>query len=406
MSEGGRDGCPIGGFPSPMTNTEAKKPETQRTALAPPPNPAPAARPVTWSPWIVRTAVLGLALILVIAFFTRWDLWIGSNIHQKTNDAYLQSDVTPIAAQISGVVGTVPVNDFQRVKAGDLVAEIADPDYRARVAQAEAALKAAVAAIASLESQKRTQRTLIDKAVADVKGLEADAWRTRLEEERQQELVDQKLAGTPQALQQAQSAAQRAAAALEAGHASVEQQKALLDGLGAQQQQAEATRQQQEAALSIAHISLGYTKITAPTDGMVGQRQVRPGQYVAPGSQIITLVPLPKVWVVANYKETQLSRIRVGQPATIRGDAYPDAVMHGRVDAYSPASGSQFALLPPENATGNFTKVVQRIPVKIVFDIPNPLEDLLRPGMSVVVTIDTTSAANDAGTQAGGAQAG
>jgi membrane fusion protein, multidrug efflux system len=392
-----------------MSNTEPTTTEAQRPAPAPappsPPAPAAAGQPVAWSPWIVRTAVLGLALILVIAFFTRWDLWVGSNINQKTNDAYLQADVTPIASQISGVVGAVPVNDFQRVKAGDLLAEIVDTDYRARVAQAEATLNAAIAAIASLESQKRTQRTLIDQAVAEVKGLEAEAWRTRLEEERQQELVNQRLAGTPQALQLAQSAAQRAAAALEGGRAQIEQQKALLDGLGAQQQQAEATRQQQEAALSIARISLGYTRITAAVDGMVGHRQVRPGQYVAPGSQIITLVPLPKVWVLANYKETQLTRIRIGQPATIRVDAYPDAVLHGKVEAYSPASGSQFALLPPENATGNFTKVVQRIPVKIVLDIPHPLEDLLRPGMSVVVTIDTTGA-DTTGSGPTGAEAG
>src|SRR4051794_19078902 len=129
------------------TKVETAKAETQRATLAPPSTPAPAGRPVTWSPWIVRVAVLGLALILVIAFFTRWDLWVGSNINQTTNDAYLQSDVTPIAAQISGVVGAVPVNDFQRVKAGDLLAEIADPDYRARGAQAEAALNAAVAGI-------------------------------------------------------------------------------------------------------------------------------------------------------------------------------------------------------------------------------------------------------------------
>src|SRR4051794_16743474 len=196
-----------------MTNTETTKPETakretQRATLAPPPTPTPAptpaGQPVTWSPWIVRIAVLGLALVLVIAFFTRWDLWVGSNIKQKTNDAYLQSDVTPIAAQISGVVGAVPVNDFQRVKVGDLLAEIVDLDYRARAAQAEAALKAAVAAIATLESQKRTQKTLIDQAEANIKGLEAEDWRTRLEEERQQELADQRLAGTPQALQQAQ----------------------------------------------------------------------------------------------------------------------------------------------------------------------------------------------------------
>jgi membrane fusion protein (multidrug efflux system) len=372
---------------SPATPTPAlPQPQTQPVVGA----------PVTWSPWIVRSAVLGLALVLVIAFFTRWDLWIGSNIHQSTNDAYLQSDVTPIAAQVTGVVRAVAVGDFQRVRAGDLLAEIADFDYQAKVAQAQAALNAAIAEIASLESQKRVQRTLIDQAIANVKGFEADAWRTRLEQERQLELADNRLAGTPQALQQAQAAAQRADASLQAGHAQVDQQKTLLEGIDAQQRQAEANRQQQEAALALARINLGYTRITAPADGVVGQRQVRPGQYVAPGSQIITLVPLPTVWAVANYKETQLTRIRVGQPATVKVDAYPDVVLTGRVDSYSPASGSQFALLPPENATGNFTKVVQRIPVKIVLDGPNPVEDLLRPGMSVLVTIDTTDAPTNA----------
>ncbi|WP_448207599.1 HlyD family secretion protein [Azospirillum sp. sgz302134] len=348
---------------------------------------------MTWSPWIVRAAVFGLALILVIAFFTRWDFWVGSGIRQSTNDAYLQSDTTPIAAQVSGVVRSVPVGDFQRVQAGDLLAEIMDADYRARVAQAEAALAAAEAAEAALDAQKRTQRTLIDQAKANVKGLEADVWRTRHEEERQTELAERGIAGTAQVLQQAQAAAQRAAAALEAGRAQVDQQTAILEGLDAQARQADAARQQREAELSLARISLGYTRITAPADGMVGQRQVRPGQYVAPGSQIITLVPLPAVWVVANYKETQMTRIRPGQPATLRVDAFPDTTLHGHVDSYAPASGSQFALLPPENATGNFTKIVQRIPVKIVFDVPNPLEDLLRPGMSVVVTIDTSDAA-------------
>ncbi|MBP2296484.1 HlyD family secretion protein [Azospirillum rugosum] len=340
----------------------------------------------------MRAAVFGLALVLVVAFFTRWDLWVGSSIRQTTNDAYLQSDTTPIAAQVAGVVRAVPVADFQRVKAGDLLAEIVDADYRAKVAQAEAALNAAIAAIQALDAQKATQRTLIEQAKANVKGLEADAWRTRHEEDRQTELAERGLAGTQQALQQAQAAAQRAAAALEAGRAQIDQQNAILQGLDAQGQEAQATREQRDAELALARINLGYTRITAPADGMVGQRQVRPGQYVGPGSQVITLVPLPRVWIVANYKETQMTRIRIGQPANVRVDAYPDADLHGHVEAYSPASGSQFALLPPENATGNFTKIVQRIPVKIVLDEPNPLEDLLRPGMSVVVTIDTSDA--------------
>ncbi|CAO3436097.1 Membrane fusion component of MSF-type tripartite multidrug efflux system [Azospirillum doebereinerae] len=356
------------------------------------PAPKPATLPVAWSPWLVRTAVLGLALVLVVAFVTRWDWWVGSAIRQRTDDAYLQADTTPLAAQVSGVVRSVPVGDFQWVKAGDPLAVITDSDYRARVAEAEAALEAADSAIALLDIQKRAQRSLIDQAEANVHGLEADAWRARLEERRQQELSEQGVAGTLQALQQAQAAARRADAALGAGRAQIEQQKATLDGLDVQQRQARATRQQREAELSLARINLERTTITAPADGMVGQRQVRPGQYVGIGSQIITLVPLPTVWVVANYKETQMTRIRAGQPATIRVDSFPDTVLRGHVDSSSPASGSQFALLPPENATGNFTKVVQRIPVKIVIDAPNPLESRLRPGMSVVVAIDTTGA--------------
>lgn len=388
-----------------MSQTDSDTP----SAAPPPPPPAPrdatpadAGRPVTWNPWILRAAVFALAMILVVAFFTRWELWVGSGIRQTTNDAYLQSDTTPIAAQVSGVVRSVPVDDFQRVKAGDPLAEIADADYRAKVAQAEAALNAAVAAVAAFDAQKRTQRTLIEQAKATVKGLEADAWRTRQEEERQTELAERGLAGTRQALQQAQAAAQRAAAGLESGRARVDQQTAILQGLDARAQQAQATREQREAELALARINLGYTRITAPVDGMVGHRMVRPGQYVGPGSQIITLVPLPRVWVVANYKETQMTRIRIGQPATIRVDAYPDVELKGHVDAYSPASGSQFALLPPENATGNFTKIVQRIPVKIVLDEPNPLADLLRPGMSVVVTIDTSGAGSRRIPMAGG----
>ncbi|MBP2316770.1 HlyD family secretion protein [Azospirillum soli] len=373
--------------------------EVQRSGQAPvppppttpPATPARAGQVVTWNPWIVRGAVLGLALLLVLAFSTRWNRWVGSAGRQWTNDAYLQADVTPIAAQVSGTVTAVPVGDFQRVRAGDTLAEIADADYRARVAQAEGAVAAAKAAIAVLDSQKRTQQTQLDQAQANLKGLEAEAWRTRLERERQGALIDERLAGTPQAYQQAEAAERRAAAALEAGHAQIEQEKARIEGLEAQRRQAEATLAQQEAALTLARINLGYTRITAPADGVLGHRQVRVGQYVAPGTQVVTLVPLPDVWVVANYKETQLTHMRPGQPAAVRVDAFPGTELRGRVVAYAPATGSQFALLPPENATGNFTKIVQRIPVKILLDQPNPLVDRLRPGMSVEATVDTSA---------------
>ena len=161
--------------------------------------------------------------------------------------------------------------------------------------------------------------------------------------------------------------------------------------LDSQEQQAKAALKAQQAARDLANIVLGYTRITAPVDGMVSERQVRPGQYVSVGTQVISLVPLPNVWVVANYKETQMTRIRLGQPARVTVDAFPGVVLRGHVDSWSPASGAQFSLLPPDNATGNFTKVVQRIPVKIVLDRDPLLGDLLRPGMSVIATIDTSS---------------
>jgi membrane fusion protein, multidrug efflux system len=147
----------------------------------------------------------------------------------------------------------------------------------------------------------------------------------------------------------------------------------------------------QKTARDLASINLGYTRIVAPVDGMVRERRVRPGQYLSVGTQVISLVPLPNVWVIANYKETQMTNIRVGQTARVTVDAFPGKVLRGRVDSWSPASGAEFALLPPDNATGNFTKVVQRIPVKIVLDADSSLADLLRPGMSVIATADTDS---------------
>jgi membrane fusion protein (multidrug efflux system) len=161
--------------------------------------------------------------------------------------------------------------------------------------------------------------------------------------------------------------------------------------LDSQARQARATLDGQQAARDLAAINLGNTRITAPVDGIVGQRLVRPGQYLSVGTQVIAVVPLPNVWVIANYKETQMTRVRVGQSVRVTVDSFPGTVLHGRVDSWSPASGAQFSLLPPDNATGNFTKVVQRIPVKIVLDPDPSLGELLRPGMSVIATIDTNS---------------
>jgi membrane fusion protein (multidrug efflux system) len=343
-----------------------------------------------WGIAALRFFVLGLAGGLVVLFATNWSAWISSAAKQTTDNAYVQADVTPLAAKVSGYIRRVAVGDFQEVRAGDLLVQIEDDDYRAQVAQAEANVQAAAAAIANIENQKPLQQALIRQAKATIAATESDVWRYRRDSERQQSLLANRFA-SPQLADEAMNAYQRAQATLVLNHAQLDQQHQQLTVLGSQETQARSTLKAQQAALDSAQINLAHTRIVAPVDGMVGQRQVKPGQYVGVGTQVISIVPLPDVWVVANYKETQMTRIRTGQLATITVDAFPDVVLKGHVDGWSPATGSQFSLLPADNATGNFTKVVQRMPVKIVLDADSPVLMLLRPGMSVIATIDTTA---------------
>jgi membrane fusion protein, multidrug efflux system len=328
------------------------------------------------------------ALIVVVAH--EWDYWVGSAALQTTNDAYLQADTTPLAAKVPGYVHQVLVHDFQTVKAGDTLVEMVDDDYHAQLAQAEANVAAAQAALQTIGQQKLLQATLIQQAEATISATQADLTWYHLETARQQALLKERL-GTPQATEEAVDKEARTEATLVLNRAQLDQQREQLKVLDSQEQQAQAALQGQIAARNLAKINLGYTQITAPFDGMVGQRLVQDGQYLSIGTQVISIVPLPNVWVVANYKETQLTDIRIGEPATVTVDTFPGVVLHGHVDSWSPASGAQFSLLPPDNATGNFTKVVQRIPVKIVLD-PDPARgNLLRPGMSVIASIDTRS---------------
>jgi membrane fusion protein, multidrug efflux system len=339
----------------------------------------------------IRAFILLLVAILILIVAYEWDWWVGSAVQQSTDDAYLQADMTPLAAKVPGYVQRVDVQDFERVRAGKVLIEIVDDDYRAQLDQAEANVSAAAAAINNIEQQKSLQDTLVKQAEADIEASEADVIRYHLEAERQQALLRHSYSGTPQLTEQAVDNEKRSIATLALNRAKLDQQRQQLNVLDSQKAQAIATLAGQQAARNLAAISLGYTRITAPVDGMVGQRLVRPGQYLNVGTQVISLVPLPHVWVIANYKETQMTRVRLGQQARVTVDAFPGAVLRGHVDSWSPASGAQFSLLPPDNATGNFTKVVQRIPVKIVLDPDPSLADLLRPGMSVIATIDTSS---------------
>jgi membrane fusion protein (multidrug efflux system) len=367
----------------------------RETALAPSapaqkaPPELPRARRWPWSGiTLVRLAVLLAAGVIVVLFATQWDRWVGLSVRQVTDDAYVRGDITPLSAHVEGYVRHVPVGDFQRVKEGEVLVEIEDDDYRARVAQAEADLLGAQAAIENLKAQKAAQHAQVAEAEGASAATQADVQRTRLEAERQRALLATTF-GTRQRVEQADAEAGRFAATMARNQAAFDAQRRQLAVLDTQESQLRAEVKAKQAMLDLAKINLGYTRIAAPVDGMVSERGVRDGQYVHAGTQVITVVPLGNVWIVGNYKETQLTHVAIGQHAEIRVDTFPGVVVNATVDSIAPASGAQFSLLPPDNATGNFTKVVQRIPVKLRIGPDNPLAGNLRPGMSVIATILT-----------------
>jgi len=433
---------------------------------APPEMPRARRRP--WSGiTLVRLAVLIVAGVIVVLFATQWDRWVGLAVRQVTDDAYVRGDITPLSAHIEGYVRRVPVDDFQRVKQGEMLVEIEDDDYRARVAQADADLLAAKAEARGIEAEAMSRRWKLQRAVEDLdnqiallharvaaldkskavltlaqidfsraKQLLGTPAESRQQYDRAQKAlstadaqVNETLAQVYQAraslglpaqpssgedlgqvppgldetfssVLEAQADMVKSAAQLGVVHSFDQGPKQMLDEFAKHgdvdryfaQLTAEAPAvKQAEAKLDLAKINLGYTRITAPADGEVSERDVRAGQYVHAGTQVIAVVP-DNVWVVANYKETQLTHVAIGQRAEIRVDTFPGIAITAVVDSIAPASGAQFSLLPPDNATGNFTKVVQRIPVKLRISPDNPLAGKLRPGMSVVATIltDTT----------------
>ena len=342
-------------------------------------------------PLLAVVAALGFALIAT----TRWDIWTGRAAIQATDDAYVRSEMTRLSSRVAGAVRAVGVQAFQAVHAGDLRLEIDPADYAVQVSQAEAGLAAARAVFETLAGQAALQAATIAQAEAQHGSSEAREVQARQERGRQEALV-QSTFGTRQKLESATADYAKALGDERASAASVEAQRRQLDVLAATRKQRAADIQTAEATLAGARLRLGYTRVVAPFDGVVGERQVQAGDYVTIGSSLITVVPLPAVYVIANYKETQLTRVVPGQAADITVDTFPGETLHGRVERLSPASGSQFALLPPDNASGNFTKVVQRIPVRITLDAGQPLLARLRPGMSVTARIRTDDTAGPA----------
>lgn len=330
-----------------------------------------------------------MALVLVVS--ARWDGWVGGADLQVTDNASIRADVTRLGARVAGAVRHVAVTDYQRVRKGDLLLEIDPADYQADLAKAEAGVASAQATLDNLTNQIALQQASIAQAEAQLQAARATQRQAGLESARQDDLLHRGLAGTRQKVEQASADHDKAAANARAAEASAQAQRRQLDVLAGQQTQRTAELRAAEATLQAARLKLAYTRVTAPVDGVVGEAQVHEGDYVSVGSSLISLVPLPDVHVVANYKETQLTRVAPGQAVEVAVDMFPGQVLHGHVALLSPASGATFALLPPDNATGNFTKVVQRIAVRIELEPGQKLLERLRPGMSVETRIHTDS---------------
>nr|WP_249159394.1 HlyD family secretion protein [Bradyrhizobium jicamae] len=349
-----------------------------------------------WSRFTIPLFAVIVALGFIVLATARWDAWVGNATIQSTNDAYIRAELTKLSSRVSGEVLTVAVKDFQRVKAGDLLVQIDPADYQAQVAQADAGVVGAQAALDNLNNQVELQYATIAQAEAARVSAEAQEVEARQEQERQQSL-SQSESGTRQRLEQATAGYAKAQADVRASRAVIAAQKHQLEVLQGTKKQRAADLEGAKATLAAAKLKLGYTKIVAPFDGVTGERQVQPGDYVNTGTNLINVVPLPDVYVIANYKETQLTHVKPGQPVEITVDSFSNEKLRGRVERIAPASGSQFALLPPDNATGNFTKVVQRIPVRIQLDKGQKLLERLLPGMSVVTDINTAGAPADGG---------
>ncbi|NLS03560.1 HlyD family secretion protein [Rhizobium sp. P32RR-XVIII] len=340
----------------------------------------------------VKKAVILAVLLAGAAYGVHFGhhYWTVGRFIESTDDAYVKADYTTIAPKVAGYIKDVLVNDNDVVKAGQVLARIDDRDFQAALNQAKADVKAAEAAITNIDAQVDLQQSIIGQAKASLGASQASLVFAKSDAARNARLTTNG-AGTQSRAEQSQSLMDQASAAVERDQAAVVAAQNKVPVLKTQRNQAVAQR---DRALAVAHqaeLNLSYTNIVAAVDGTVGARSIRVGQFVTSGTQLMAIVPLHSVYIVANFKETQLTYVQPGQPVEIKVDSFPDLEVKGHVDSVSPASGLEFSLLPPDNATGNFTKIVQRIPVKIVID-DEDLAGRLRSGMSVEPEVDTKAA--------------
>ncbi len=376
----------------------------QATAEAAAPFPAPPGPPATAPAASAgmeqrqrpsrRRLALG-ALLAVAAATAGWfgyDWWTVGQFAVATDDAYVQAYNTTLAAKVSGYIASVPVADNAYVHTGDVIATIDDGDYRLAVQSAREKVATQGATIARIGHQIAAAQAAVEQAKTQLVSAQAAATRTQLELARQNMLVARD-ASSRQLLEQAQANRDQAVAAVQGAQAAIESAAANVDVLKGQRQEAIDTVEELKTALAKAERDLSFTVIRAPIDGVIGNRAVQTGDFVQTGQRLASLVPLDEVFVDANFKETQLARLRPGQTAVIAVDALPEHAIQGTVESFAPASGAVFSLLPPDNATGNFTKIVQRLPVRIRVPRAVAREGILRPGMSVVVSVNTKATA-------------
>ncbi|MGX5802451.1 HlyD family secretion protein [Bradyrhizobium sp. Arg314] len=338
-----------------------------------------------------RLFVAGAALAAIIGgAHIGWQYWIFGRFVVSTDDAYVKADSTTIAPKVSGYIADVLVDDNQAVRAGQVLARIDNRDLEISLGQAKAEVQAAEAAIANKQAVLAAQQSEIDAGQATIAVDQANEVFAEEDDNRYAELA-KKGFGTVQHAQQAASRIAAARATVTRDKAALANANKHLDVIKAELAQAEAVLARAKAAQEQGELNLSYSTLFSPIEGRIGNRTVRIGQYVQAGTQLMAVVPTEGAYIIANYKETQLTNVHPGQSVEVEVDTFPGLVLRGHVDSVSPASGQEFALLPPDNATGNFTKVVQRIPVKIVLDRQSALSVALRPGMSVYPSIDTKS---------------
>ena len=334
------------------------------------------------------TVSLVIPAIAIGAAYGGYWWWTKGQFLQGTDNAYVQADISPISPQIDGYVAAVLVGDNQAVKAGDVLVRIEDRDFRARLDDANASVAKEQADIATIDSQVGYQQTLIAQAQAQLEAADAEARRAQQQFDRYAKLVTDKVI-SHQEYDDAEATLVKGRADVIRSTAAIKAEQAQLIVIQAQRKEAETKLAEAQAQAQLAANDLDKTVIRAPIDGVIGNRGVRVGNYIRSGTQMLSVVP-NNVYIVANFKETQLTHMRPGQKVEIDVDAYPSTPLIGEVESFAPASGALFSLLPPENATGNFTKIVQRLPVRIKVSPDNPLHGLLRPGLSVEASVDTS----------------